>query len=106
MKNIKIRFIPKTYLGKWSIRLIITFILFLALFFLFVALGERGGDTFFSNLRLTIPMFIAGISGIASFFTGFISIIKRKERSIFVFLATVIGFLILIYILLEILFPH
>ena len=57
---------------------------------------------------LLIPATIipAGICGIAAFFTGIISIIKSKERSVLVFLTTVIGFLVLIFVLGEILVPH
>jgi len=102
----KINFTPKTHLGKWSIVLIISFFIFLGLFFIFVNLGERGGDTFFSNLKLTIPMLIAGISGVGCFFTGIISVFKNKEKSVLVFLSIILGFLILLWILAEVLFPH
>jgi phosphatidylglycerophosphate synthase len=106
MRSIKNIFLPKTRLGKWSIILIIVFILLLLLFFLLVSLGERGGDTFFSNLKLTIPMLVAGACAIASFFTGLISIIKKKERCVFVFIATIIGFLVLLFVIGEFSFPH
>ncbi|MBR9706159.1 hypothetical protein GOV14_03935 [Candidatus Pacearchaeota archaeon] len=102
----KINLTPKSNLGRWSVGLIISFFVFLGLFFLFVKLGERGGDTFFSNLKLTIPMIIAGLCGVCAFLTGFTSIIKNKERSVFVFLVTLMGFFILLYILAEFLFPH
>ena len=102
----KINFILKTYLGKWSVGLIIAFFIFLGLFFMFIALGERGGDTFFSNLKLTILGILVAISGIGSFFTGIVSIFKNRERSILVFLSTILGFFILLWCLTEILFFH
>ena len=102
----KVNFIPKTYLGKWSVYLIISFFVFLGLFFVFVNLGERGGETFFSNLKLTIPMMIAGISGVGSFFTGVISVFKNKEKSVLVFLSTLIGLFVLWFVSAEVLFPH
>jgi len=102
----KITLTPKTNLGKYSLILIIAFFIFLAIFFLFINLGEKGGDTYFSNLKLTIPFTIAWISAIASFFTGIISILKDKERAVLVFLSTILGFLILLFILAEFLFPH
>lgn len=86
--------------------LIIIFFLLLAVFYLFVAAGQRGGETYFSNLLLAIPITLAGISGIVAFFTGMAAIIKRKERSVFVFLATIIGLLVLFFVLGEIIFPH
>ena len=97
---------PSTTLGKWSVWLIIGFIVLFAIFQILVALGQRGGDTFFSNLALSVPMSIAGISGISAFFTGIIGIIKYRDRSISIFISTTIGFLILLFILGEILFPH
>jgi hypothetical protein len=102
----KIHFMPKTVLGKWSVGLIIVFIVLLALFELLVASGQRGGETFFSNLILTIPMLIAAISGISAFATGLIGVIMSRERSIAVYLATLIGLLVLLFVLGEIIFPH
>ncbi|MFC1902332.1 hypothetical protein ACFLX3_05365 [Chloroflexota bacterium] len=39
---------------------------------------------------------LAGISGISAFFTGIIGIIKSKDRSVIVFIATIIGFFIIL----------
>ncbi len=102
----KVHFKPKTALGKWSVGLIIVFVVLLASFQLLVASGQRGGETFFSNLILTIPMLIAGISGVSAFTTGLIGIIRSGERSIAVYLATLIGLLVLLFVLGEIIFPH
>ena len=102
----KLHFIPRTLLGKWSIWLIITFIALFITFQLLVASGQRGGATFFSNLALTLPMLFAGISGISAFFTGIICIIKNKDKSVLVFIATILGFFILLFVSGEFLFPH
>lgn len=96
----------KTVLGKWSVKFITIFILFLAMFYLIISFGQRGGDTFFSNFWLTTPILIAGASGILAFITGIISIIKDRERSVIVFLSTALGLFVLIFILGEILVPH
>ncbi len=108
MKKVKVRnlFIPRTVLGKWSVGLIILFFLMFALMRLLVVLGQEGGQDFFSNLLLAIPGILMAVSGIAAFFTGIISIIKSKERSIPVFLATIIGFFVLFFVAGEILVPH
>lgn len=97
---------PKTTLGNWSVRTIGTSILFFILFFAIVASGQRGGDTIFSNLWLAIPMLAAAILAISSFFTGTICIVRNRERSILVFLSTIFGFFVLLYVLAEIMFPH
>jgi hypothetical protein len=102
----KVHFLPKTALGKWSIGLIVGSLIFFLLTMLLGASGQRGGDTFFSNLALAIPILLAGISGISAFFTGIIGIIKSKDRSVIVFIATIIGFFVLFWLLAEVLVPH
>ena len=102
----KISFGPRTYLGKWTIELILSFFIFLSTFFIFVTLGEKGGASFFSNLKLTIPILLAAISGIAAFFIGLFDIIAKRDYSISVFLSTLLGLFVLIYTLGEACFPH
>ena len=102
----RITVLPKTSWGKWSAGLIVAFILFFVLFLILVASGQRGGETFFSNLLLTVPMLLAGTCGVAAFVTGLIGIIKSKERSILVYLAIFIGFEIMVFGLGEFLVPH
>lgn len=101
-----INLFPKTRLGKWSAILILYSIFSLGMLYFFIFLGERGGMTFFSNLKLAFSGISTAVSGIAAFFTGFISIIMRKERSVLVFLSTFLGMLVLLFVLGEILFPH
>ncbi len=102
----KLHFMPKTTLGKWSVALIVAFIVLLLLFQFLVALGQRGGETFFSALILTVPILIAGISGVSAFITGLIGVIRSRERSVIVYLAVAIGLLVLLWGLAEIIFPH
>jgi len=97
---------PKTSQGKWSIGLIVAFFLLLELHFFLLKSGQRGGETFFSNLTLAINLIISGLSGISSFFTGAYAILKMKERSLLVFISTAIGAFVLIFWLGEILSPH
>jgi len=103
--------VPKTKLGKWAVRLIAGFFLLFILVQIIAAVGRNQGafdSDSFNAYQILIPATIipAGICGIAAFFTGIISIIKSKERSVLVFLTTVIGFLVLIFVLGEILVPH
>ncbi|MFH1597877.1 MAG: hypothetical protein ABIB97_02285 [Patescibacteria group bacterium] len=97
---------PKTKLGKWSVSLCGAFIVFLALFYVLVATGQRGGDTFFSNWALTIPILLAAIGGIGGFVIGLMAIFKQRERSWLVYLAVVIGALVTFFTAAELLFPH
>jgi hypothetical protein len=102
----RVHFKPTTILGKRSAWLIFTFAVSLASFAILVASGQRGGETFFSNPILTVPALIAATSGIAAFIAGLISIVRSKERSISVYLAVGFGFVTLVFVLGEIIFPH
>ena len=98
---------PKTVLGKWSVGFVFLFFLLLATgMFVVSVLGQQGGETFFDNPVISIPMLSAGAAGILAFFTGATDIIKYKERSILVIIATVIGLLITWFVVGEILSPH
>lgn len=101
-----INILPKSYPGKWSIRFLAAFIAFFATFLLLVASGQRGGDTFFSNLALTIPMLLAGVAAVLALLAGLIGVIRNRERSILVFLAMLVGFFVLLFSIGEVTFPH
>ncbi len=103
MKN---TFLPTTSLGKWSVLSVIGFALSIAALYLMIFLGERGGEGFFTNLWLAIPGLLAAVFGILSFLVGVIAVFWKRERSILVFVATIIGLLVLLFVSGEILFPH
>ncbi len=92
---------PKTKLGKWSARCLGFFVVMFVIVQLIVASGQEGGETFFDNLYISIPASLVLLSGVAAFILGIISIIKSKERSILVYVSTVIGFLILLFMIGE-----
>jgi len=102
----KVQVSPKTLLGKWAVWLIVAFVFLFAVFQLLVASGQRGGETFFDNLLLAVPIVVAAICGISSLVTGLVGIIKSKEQSILVFVASFIGILVLIFVLGEFVYPH
>ena len=75
----KVSFFPKTKLGSLSVVLFVVLVVLLAYFFLMInVFDQRGGDTFFSNLNLTIPMLAAWACGAASFVLGLIAIIRGQ----------------------------
>ena len=111
MKNIKL--LPKTKLGKWSVRLIIAmFLLFVVgrLFYLKIYTSVSAGETILRDIAirpgLGLSMLSGFASGIIAFITGLAAIIKNKERSILVFIATIIGALLILFLMGEIIFPH
>lgn len=97
---------PKTKIGKWSVGLLIAFIVFLVIGNIIVASGQEGGDTIFDNLYISIPMILAALCAIAALITGLVSIIKNKERSVLVIIATLIGLIITWFVFGELLIPH
>ncbi len=93
---------PKTKLGKWAGGLIAAFFLSFLTLILFIRSGQRPGHTIFDNLYLSISGICAAISGTAAFFTGAVSIIKFRERSILVILATIVGFIVTLIVVMEV----
>ncbi|MBT3319133.1 MAG: hypothetical protein HN948_00905 [Clostridia bacterium] len=99
----KISVLPKSKLGIWSVALLIFSVLLVVLFFLLInVFNQKGGETFFSNLTLTIPMICAWFAGVLSFIIGIIAVIKNKSRSMLVFISILIGFLVALYGILAV----
>jgi hypothetical protein len=98
--------IPKTSWGKWSVGLMLICILSLVTMFILSAAGQRGGDTFSSNLFLSIPALIAATAGTLALISGAIGLIKDHERSQLVLFAVAIGLIGTIFWLGEIIVPH
>ena len=102
----RINYRPNTALGTWSVRLIVGSLFFFIVFFSIIASGQEGGDTFFSNLSLAIPMLTAAILAMFAFLTGILGMLRNRERAVFVLISTTIGFFVIIFGLSEIIFPH
>lgn len=96
---------PSTDVGKWAGWLLVLALACFALFFGFVMAGQRGGDTFFSNLTLTIPILVSGLAAIAGGVTGVVAR-RRKDHSLVVKLAILVGAVVVLWTAAEIAFPH
>lgn len=55
---------------------------------------------------LALTMLAAIISGIVAFTTGLVAVISQKERAPLVYIATLIGALLVLYLISELTFPH
>lgn len=99
-------FIPSTPSGHWAAGLLTLGIAAFGAFFSFVAAGERGGDTFFSNLWLTISIFFAASSTIASGVAGLFAAFRHRDHSLVVLTAIAFGTVTAFFFSGEILFPH
>lgn len=97
---------PHTPLGWWSVKFVGAFAVLMTVFFLAVALGQRGGDEFFDNLWLTVPILAAWGAGLAAAAAGILAIAAHHERSPLVFGSTVLGLLIIAFSVAEVVFPH
>jgi len=108
----RFNFLPQSCLGKWSVGLIVAMQVFFYIGMSFVSFYESvpAGKTILRDIvvrpGIALPMLAGFISGIVTFFTGMAGIIKKKDRSILIFISTAIGFLMLLWCLAEILFPH
>lgn len=101
----------KTKLGRWSVWLITIFFALFILVQIVAAIGRAQGAfeperSLFYAIALPAIIIPAGLSGIAAFIIGLISIIKFKERSWLVYLSCFVGLLVLLFVLGEFLFPH
>ena len=109
---IKINFAPKHNLSKWSIGLMIISPILFYIGMSFVDFYESisAGKTILNDVIarpvLVLSMLGGFFSGIVAFLCGIISIIKKKDYSVFVFISTILGFFILLWVLAEILFQH
>ena len=89
MQNVQLSVLPRSSLGRWSVGLAVTSILFFVLSEVltgFQVLGPGNNRA----LALALTGVLAGIEG-AVFVTGLMSLMKSRERSVLVFLATAIS---------------
>jgi thiamine transporter ThiT len=107
------RVMPGNRLGRWSVGLIIVMPI------LFVI-----GTSFASSLYETVPAgrnlladitarplltltMLAGVAaGISGFITGLLAIIKKKEKAFLVYLSTLLGGLLTLYLVSLLVFPE
>jgi len=107
----KIYIKPKNNLGRWAIWLIVIVpILFytgmsFVSFYEFVPAGKTILQDVISRPGVALPMVLGFLSGIVAFICGLVDIIKKKDYSILVIFATIFGFLVLLWVLAQFLFP-
>jgi hypothetical protein len=99
------RLLPATQWGRWAIGLLIAILVYFASTYVLIASGQRPGETFTSNLVLSVPALLAGGCAIGAFVTGLIAVIFRAERSPLVLLATVVSVLTILFFVSEIVGP-
>ncbi len=103
---------PRSGLGRWSIGCMVAVPILIGIGTLFLPVYEAvpAGTTILQDLmaRPGIAAFmLAGfVSGNAAFICGMVAILRKKEHAVLVYLSTLLGFFILLWVLAEVLFPH
>lgn len=103
----------KTTLGKWSIGLIIAMPILLIIGTSFTSSFYKSvsaGGTILADIAarpaLALTMLAGMVTGISAFITGLLAIIRQKENAILVYVSTVTGALLILFLSGEIMFPH
>ena len=103
----------KTTLGKWSIGLILAMPILFAMGMSFtnsLYKSVPAGNTILADIisrpALAIIMLTGFAAGISAFITGIMAIFKQKERAILVYLSSLVGAALILYIISEFLYPH
>lgn len=90
--NLKVSFLPKSHIGKWSVLMMISnWILFIVGSVLPWKPGHSGFEFIIQNPLQGIITVLIFAAGIATISMAIISFIKNKERSVLIFLAIIAG---------------
>jgi hypothetical protein len=108
-----LRITPGTTLGKWSVGLIVTMpILFIigSSFTSSLYKSTPAGGTILADIAarpvLALTMLAGMVAGISAFFLGLLSIIRQQENALLVYVSTVIGALLILFLAGELVSPH
>jgi hypothetical protein len=107
------KILPKTKLGKWSIVLIIAMPVLFIIGTAFTNLLYKSipaGGTILADIAarpaLALTMLAGMAAGISAFITSLVAIIRQKERALLVYVACLIGALLLFFLVGEVSSPH
>jgi hypothetical protein len=107
------RILPITTLGKWSIGLIVAMPLLFVIGTSFkdsIYSGVPAGGTIPADIvarpALALTMLAGMAAGISAFITGVLAIFRQKDYALLVFVSSIIGALLILFLAGEILFPH
>jgi hypothetical protein len=107
------RITPRTTLGKWSVGLIVAMpILFFAGSLFTNSLYETvpAGGTILADIAarpaLALTMLTGMLAGVLAFIVGLWAIVRQKENALLVYASTVVGALLVLFLISEMVFPH
>lgn len=109
----KLCFVPNTKLGKWAVGFIVAMPI---LFYIGSSFTDTlyesvpAGDTILEDIikrpALALTMLAGMACGVSTFVFGMAAIIRKKERALLVYTATLLGMFFILFLIAEILFPH
>jgi hypothetical protein len=104
---------PGNKLGRWSVGFIVVMpILFVIGMSFSGSLYESvpAGRTILADIAarpfLALTMLAGMVTGISGFITGLLAIVKQKENALLVYVSTLIGGLLILYLVGELAFSH
>jgi hypothetical protein len=107
------RIMPRSTLGKWSIGLIVAMPLLFTIGMSFThSLYESvpAGGTILRDIAvrpaLALTMLAGMAAGVSAFVTGLLSILRQKDHALLVYVSSLIGALLMLFLIAEVAFPH
>ncbi len=95
---------PSTRTGRYALGFMMGFVFFHITAMLIVASGQRGGDTLFDNLWISVPVILAVLSTLAALVTSGIALLRDGETGWMVRLTGGISLLMIAFLLAVLLF--
>ena len=104
----KVKIIPKSLPGWWSVGFIFLAAILVYLSTVFAQAREfvSPGEPLPHRPIVALLMWVSIISGIAAFLSGLFGILKKKDYSVLVILTTLIGLFVLLAFIQQALFPQ
>jgi hypothetical protein len=108
----KIEFLPISIFGKLSLALVVTMPIWFFIgmsmvdFYDLIPAGGTIPRDIIARPGVALPMLIGMACGVAAGFIGMVGIVKKKDYSVLTLLSSALGFLMLLWVLAEIIFPH
>jgi hypothetical protein len=93
--NVKVKFLPKSTLGKWTTGLTVLGLFLLAFMIVFAEILEIVN----SDKVITISALLAIAMLIAPCVTGTVAVLKNKDKALTVFISVVVGFLTVAFLI-------
>lgn len=98
--------LPSTGLGRWSVRLLVFFVVLFAVWIVYSSVRRIPRPTFFSDPLHAVLLLTAAGSAVLGAILGSWSALFRGERSLLTFLSILIGGFVAWWGGAEVFFPH